>query len=129
MLCRRQRRVVDQRCVTSVWRQKTALEELASRTLWTSTVVMKPLVSLSNLWKRFLYLWHTLLINSVYINRSVTAERKQNIQVPDYFLVVQIDLRCLCELLRTRPVAHLMVQKLLGCFQLLLDVLFNEKVN
>lgn len=30
--------------------------KLTSKTCWTSTVVMNPLLSLSNLWKRFLYL-------------------------------------------------------------------------
>lgn len=41
--------------------------------------------------------------------------------VPDDFLVVQVDLGGLGQLLGARPVAHLLVQELLGCFQLRLQ--------
>lgn len=49
--------------------------------------------------------------------------------VPDDFLVVQVDLRGLGQLLGARPVAHLLVQELLGCFQLCLQQTHHQPTD
>lgn len=43
-------------------------ERLTSKTRWTSTVVMNPLFSLSNLWNRFLYLPDRWSVSPLYPN-------------------------------------------------------------
>lgn len=47
--------------------------------------------------------------------------------LPDNFLIVQVDLRGLGQLLRARAVAHLLVQELFGCVQLRLQQKSNYK--
>lgn len=47
--------------------------------------------------------------------------------LPGYFMVVQVNLRCLGYLLRARPVAHLMVQELPRCLKFLLDLKKKKK--
>lgn len=49
--------------------------------------------------------------------------------VPDDFLVVQVDLGGLGQLLGARPVAHLLVQELLGCFQLRLQQTHHQPTD
>lgn len=82
---------------------------------------MNPLLSLSNLWKRFLYLQQT----NPHVVTFVTRRRSSCTEdvalcLPDHFLVVQVDLRRLGQLLGAGPVAHLLIQELLGCFELCL---------
>lgn len=47
--------------------------KLTSKTCWTSTVVMNPFFSLSNLWKRFWYLSHGRAVRLIKQKCSLTA--------------------------------------------------------
>lgn len=74
-------RAFSSMCTLILYREKQRLEswfrngeeekwssgkwQLTSRTCWTSTVVMKPLRSLSNLWKRFLYLSNHIKVDPI----------------------------------------------------------------
>ncbi|TNN24448.1 hypothetical protein EYF80_065427 [Liparis tanakae] len=89
---------------------------LTSRTCWTSTVVMKPRLSLSNLWKRFLYLRGQR--SEVSPSPSLQLLKQGGGASPGHFLVVQVDLGGLGQLFGAGPVAHLQVQELPGRLQL-----------
>lgn len=54
------------------------------------------------------------------ISRRSSCTEDVALCLPDHFLVVQGDLRRLGQLLRAGPVAHLLIQELLGCFELCL---------